>query len=98
MLNIGITKLKLDDAVGGEEITLGGDGGNEDKTAKEARKSLLTTLRNKFEAGDGAGTGAGKASPLSASIKEEGEDEEITEPAATPIKVARASGLKEEVV
>jgi SWI/SNF-related matrix-associated actin-dependent regulator 1 of chromatin subfamily A len=46
MLNIGMTKLQLDDAVGGDER----DG--EDNTAKEVKKSLLTTLRNKFEAGD----------------------------------------------
>lgn len=55
MLAIGITKLQLDDAVGGEEITLDGEAGGaaqkEDKTAKEVRKSLLTTLRNKFDAG-----------------------------------------------
>jgi SWI/SNF-related matrix-associated actin-dependent regulator 1 of chromatin subfamily A len=61
MLNIGITKLQLDDAVGGEEVTLdGGEGaagpGKDDKTAKEVRKSLLTTLRHKFEAGGEEGT------------------------------------------
>lgn len=57
MLNIGLTKLQLDDAVGGEEITLDGEvnNGKDDQTAKEVRKSLLTTLRNKFEAGDGKG-------------------------------------------
>ena len=54
MLNIGLTKLQLDDAVGGEEITLDGESSNgkDDQTAKEVRKSLLSTLRNKFEAGD----------------------------------------------
>lgn len=55
MLAIGLTKLQLDDAVGGEEITLDGEAGGaaqkDDKTAKEVRKSLLTTLRNKFDAG-----------------------------------------------
>ncbi len=55
MLAIGDTKLQLDDAVGGEEVTLDGEAGGaaqkEDKTAKEVRKSLLTTLRNKFDAG-----------------------------------------------
>jgi SWI/SNF-related matrix-associated actin-dependent regulator 1 of chromatin subfamily A len=61
MLNIGLTKLKLDDAVGGEEVTLdAGEGaagpGKDDKTAKEVRKSLLTTLRHKFEAGGEEGT------------------------------------------
>ncbi|ORX36499.1 SNF2 family N-terminal domain-domain-containing protein [Kockovaella imperatae] len=54
MLAIGATKLKLDDAVGGEEVTLdseaAGPGQKDDKTAKEVKKSLLTTLRNKFEA------------------------------------------------
>ncbi len=55
MLNIGLTKLQLDDAVGGEEIALDGEAntGQDDQTAKEVRKSLLTTLRNKFEAGGG---------------------------------------------
>jgi SWI/SNF-related matrix-associated actin-dependent regulator 1 of chromatin subfamily A len=48
MLAIGLTKLQLDDAVGGE-ATLDGEGGT-DETAKEVRKSLLSTLRNKFEA------------------------------------------------
>nr|XP_019012216.1 uncharacterized protein I206_03060 [Kwoniella pini CBS 10737]OCF50997.1 hypothetical protein I206_03060 [Kwoniella pini CBS 10737] len=54
MLAIGLTKLQLDDAVGGEEITLDGadNSGQDDKTAKETRKSLLTTLRNKFVADD----------------------------------------------
>jgi hypothetical protein len=55
MFAIGMTKLQLDDAVGGEEVSLEVDGGvgaqKDDKTAKEVRKSLLTTLRNKFEAG-----------------------------------------------
>lgn len=50
MLNIGMTKLQLDDAVGGDEAAAGD--GKEDTAAKEVRKSLLTTLRNKFEAGD----------------------------------------------
>ncbi|OCF58061.1 hypothetical protein L486_04089 [Kwoniella mangroviensis CBS 10435] len=56
MLAIGMTKLQLDDAVGGEEITLDGadNSGQDDKTAKETRKSLLTTLRNKFVADDDA--------------------------------------------
>lgn len=95
MLNIGMTKLKLDDAVGGEEITLDGEGGSkDDKTAKEVRKSLLTKLRNKFEAGH-----AGRPDP----IKEEkevgnGADPEDKEDVAmaTPVKVARAAGMKEE--
>ncbi|WVO18027.1 hypothetical protein L204_105725 [Cryptococcus depauperatus] len=52
MLEIGLTKLQLDDMVGGEEVSLDGtDGaGADDKTAKETRKSLLTHLRTKFEA------------------------------------------------
>ena len=61
MLNIGLTKLQLDDAVGGEEIALDGEAtnGKDDQTAKEVRKSLITTLRNKFEAGpDKVGNGA----------------------------------------
>lgn len=64
MLNIGATKLKLDDAVGGGEDstaltaaggapTLNGEAGQkDDQTAKEMKKSLLTTLRNKFVAGN----------------------------------------------
>ena len=50
MLAIGQTKLKLDDAVGGEEIALGdADGSKDDQTAKEVRTSLITSLRNKFD-------------------------------------------------
>ena len=63
MLAIGATKLKLDDAVGGDEIMLDGEVGGpaqtEDKTAKEVKKSLLTTLRNKFESKDHKGADAG---------------------------------------
>ncbi|WVW79997.1 hypothetical protein I302_101970 [Kwoniella bestiolae CBS 10118] len=80
MLAIGMTKLQLDDAVGGEEITLDGqdNSGQDDKTAKETRKSLLTTLRNKFVADDDAikmegikeedGDGDGEI-PLTGSVK-----------------------------
>ncbi|RXK41229.1 hypothetical protein M231_01379 [Tremella mesenterica] len=53
MLLIGQTKLQLDDAVGGEELTIDPGANQDDKTAKEVRKSLLTTLRNKFEAVSG---------------------------------------------
>jgi SWI/SNF-related matrix-associated actin-dependent regulator 1 of chromatin subfamily A len=65
MLNIGMTKLRLDDAVGGGEEstapttaggapTLSGEAGQkDDQTAKEMKKSLLTTLRNKFVEGNG---------------------------------------------
>ncbi|OCF30483.1 hypothetical protein I316_07865 [Kwoniella heveanensis BCC8398] len=85
MLAIGMTKLQLDDAVGGEEIALDGtdNAGQDDKTAKEARRSLLTTLRNKFEAeGDGdaamakgGGVGAGaKGKTGMGTVKEEDED------------------------
>ena len=74
MLAIGVTKLQLDDAVGGEAIVDGGQGGQDDKTAKEVRKSLLTTLRNKFDGGPG-----GEATAMEA-IKEE------TEAQATPVK------------
>ena len=51
MLTIGEHKLRLDDAVGGDEIALDSTAGEgkDDKTAKEMRKSLLTTLRNKFD-------------------------------------------------
>ena len=61
MLNIGLSKLQLDDAVGGDEIALDGEATNskDDQTAKEVRKSLITTLRNKFEAEpDKVGNGA----------------------------------------
>ena len=53
MLAIGETKLQLDDAVGGDEITLDGEiagpAQKDDKMAKEMKKSLLTTLRNRFD-------------------------------------------------
>jgi len=52
MLNIGLTKLQLDDAVGGDEAGPTLDEGNDDKQAKAMRKSLLTKLRNKFEEGE----------------------------------------------
>lgn len=39
ILAIGVTKLQLDDMVGGED----------DNTTQEVKKSLLTTLRSKFE-------------------------------------------------
>lgn len=87
MFAIGSTKLKLDDAVGGEETSLEIDGGaaaaaKEDKTAKEMRKSLLSTLRNKFEAAPGSAD----------AIQEE--DESVTELKAAPTpakKVARGA-------
>jgi SWI/SNF-related matrix-associated actin-dependent regulator 1 of chromatin subfamily A len=85
MLNIGLTKLKLDDAVGGEETSLD-EGSKEDQTAKEVRKSLITTLRNKFDAGPA------KIEP----VKEEETDDDIQEVHHTPAKVARAAGKKEE--
>jgi SWI/SNF-related matrix-associated actin-dependent regulator 1 of chromatin subfamily A len=90
MLNIGLTKLKLDDAVGGEEATLDMDGSKDDQTAKEVRKSLLTTLRNKFEAGP-----VKKEESLE-QIAESSDDikEEVSH---TPVKVARAAGKKEEL-
>lgn len=91
MLNIGLTKLKLDDAVGGEEITLDGEAGSkDDKTAKEVRKSLLTTLRNKFDAGavpSGNGNGA-------TAEAEKGLESVLEE---TPVKIARAAGKKDEM-
>lgn len=83
MLNIGLTKLQLDDAVGGEEITLDGEAnvGKDEQTAKEVRKSLLTTLRNKFEAG-------GEAKPDEGDRKDVEKIEEIKTPM---VKKARAS-------
>lgn len=109
MLNIGLTKLQLDDAVGGEETTLDGEAGSkEDNTAKEVRKSLLTTLRNKFvvddpvksesltEAANGKSLEGIKeegGTDVSGVKKEDGE-EEVME---TPVKIARAAGKKEEI-
>jgi len=86
MLNIGLTKLKLDDAVGGEGASLE-DTGKEDQTAKEVRKSLITTLRNKFENG-----------PVKPELKGEAEEEvKEEEVGKTPVKIARAAGVKQEV-
>lgn len=86
-MNIGLTKLKLDDAVGGEGASLE-DTGKEDQTAKEVRKSLITTLRNKFENG-----------PVKSEVKNEVEEDikEEQEVGKTPVKIARAAGVKEEV-
>ncbi|ORY29510.1 SNF2 family N-terminal domain-domain-containing protein [Naematelia encephala] len=93
MLSIGQTKLQLDDAVGGEEVTLdGGDigagAGKEDKTAKEMRKSLLTTLRNKFEVDHGAN--GVKHEPL------EGVKEDV-EPDTPRLKKARGSVVAQDI-
>jgi SWI/SNF-related matrix-associated actin-dependent regulator 1 of chromatin subfamily A len=88
MLNIGLTKLKLDDAVGGEGASLE-DTGKEDQTAKEVRKSLITTLRNKFENGPVKMEVRGE---VDADIKEE----EVGVWKNTA-KVARAAGVKQEV-
>lgn len=80
MLLIGETKLRLDDAVGGDEHSLDASGAkngasNDDQVAKEVKKSLLTTLRNKFEAGErevsvAVKTGTDKAA--GAEVKQEG--------------------------
>jgi SWI/SNF-related matrix-associated actin-dependent regulator 1 of chromatin subfamily A len=86
MLNIGLTKLKLDDAVGGEGASLE-DTGKEDQTAKEVRKSLITTLRNKFENGPVKMEVKGE---VDADIKEE-------EVGKNPVKIVRAAGVKQEV-
>ena len=100
MLNIGMTKLQLDDAVGGEEITLGTEGGSkDDKTAKEVRKSLLTKLRTKFEAGDANRPDSIPESEEPTFKNEEDEDVKSKvdmkgEVGATPVKVARAAGKK----
>lgn len=96
MLNIGMTKLQLDDAVGGEEITLGAEGGSkDDKTAKEVRKSLLTKLRTKFEAGDAKRPDSDPIAEEPTFKDEEDMDEKVGV-GATPVKVARAAGMKEE--
>lgn len=90
-MNIGMTKLQLDDAVGGEEVTLDGEGGSkDDQTAKEVRKSLLTKLRNKFEAGAGEKDAAEEVEEATGTA--DGADQGK----ATPIKVARPAGTKEE--
>jgi SWI/SNF-related matrix-associated actin-dependent regulator 1 of chromatin subfamily A len=95
MLNIGMTKLQLDDAVGGEEITLDGEGGSkDDKTAKEVRKSLLTKLRTKFEAGDANRPDSILEEPTYKDEEDSSDDKAGV--GATPVKVARAAGLKEE--
>ena len=84
MFAIGSTKLQLDDAVGGEETSLEIDGGaaaqKEDKTAKEMRKSLLSTLRNKFE-----------AVPGSADAAKEEEDASVVELKAAPTPAKKDS-------
>ncbi|KAL7419695.1 DNA-dependent ATPase fun30 [Cryptotrichosporon argae] len=97
ILAIGQTKLQLDDAVGGEGdetgagATLDVDAGTgaaakDDRTAKEVKKSLLTTLRHKFEAGgDGMQEADGRID-----VEDEPEIEE------TPGK-KRARGVKEGV-
>ncbi|WWD16642.1 hypothetical protein CI109_101072 [Kwoniella shandongensis] len=86
MLAIGMTKLQLDDAVGGEEITLDGQDGSgaDDKTAKETRRSLLTTLRNKFVA-----VGGDDAMEV---VKEE---QEVGKSAPGSVKKARGKGATE---
>jgi SWI/SNF-related matrix-associated actin-dependent regulator 1 of chromatin subfamily A len=93
MLNIGLTKLQLDDAVGGEEVTLdGGEGsagpGRDDKTAKEVRKSLLTTLRHKFEAG-------GEDQKM-VTLAEETENRESTKAEVPDVKVDGRSVVKKK--
>jgi SWI/SNF-related matrix-associated actin-dependent regulator 1 of chromatin subfamily A len=94
MLSIGMTKLQLDDAVGGEEAALDGEANSDDKTAKEMRKSLLTTLRHKFEADGGD----------KAKLEEVKEEEESKEPGAaetgtgrTPKKARGSIAVKDEM-
>ena len=72
MLSIGETKLRLDDAVGGDEIALDStDGaGKDDQTAKEVRRSLLTTLRNKFDAAPEAEANGHKAEEGAVAVEE----------------------------
>ncbi|WVF67108.1 hypothetical protein IAT40_001853 [Kwoniella sp. CBS 6097] len=99
MLAIGMTKLQLDDAVGGEEIALDGtdNAGQDDKTAKEARRSLLTTLRNKFEAeGDGdavMANGGGGGKGKMGAVKEEDEDGDVVI-TGTSVKKARGKAAE----
>lgn len=85
MLNIGMTKLQLDDAVGGEERTLDGEG-KDDSTAKEIKKSLLTTLRNKFEAGGEVPEGIKVEVGMGTPIKGDGKKEVKKARASMPIK------------
>ncbi|TXT10931.1 hypothetical protein VHUM_01682 [Vanrija humicola] len=77
ILSIGMTKLQLDDMV----ATPGGAG--DDKTAKEMKKSLLTTLRKKFE-----DQGDSKAAEDAQAVDEDTVMEEMT---ATQVKKARGS-------
>ncbi|KAL1410352.1 DNA-dependent ATPase fun30 [Vanrija albida] len=86
ILSIGLTKLQLDDMVGGEgsgAATPGDGGGGDDKTAKEMKKSLLTTLRKKFE-----DQGDSKAAEDAQAVDEDTVMEEMT---ATQVKKARGS-------
>ena len=98
MLAIGETKLQLDDAVGGDEITFDGEaagpGQKDDKTAKEVRRSLLTTLRNKFEAGKGDKADQGGTGPtMLEDVKEDGEVKEANTPARKKARGAVASQI-----
>jgi SWI/SNF-related matrix-associated actin-dependent regulator 1 of chromatin subfamily A len=100
MLNIGLTKLQLDDAVGGEEITLDGEAGSkEDNTAKEVRKSLLTTLRNKFVEEPKSALDGIKEEGSDGVKKEEGDGNDGSagmDVVETPVKIARGAGKKDE--
>ncbi len=62
MLQIGITKLQLDDAVGGFSADGDADTGEAKKTETAVKKSLLTNLRAKLEI------------PKSEDVKEEVDD------------------------
>lgn len=93
ILSIGVTKLQLDDMVGGEtpdsnDAVVEGGVADDEKTAKEMRKSLLTTLRRKFE-----DEGDSKAVDDRAALDEE-EDIDITPSASQGVK--RAQGVKRE--
>ena len=102
MLNIGVTKLRLDDAVGGGEQgvagttdggapTLNGEAGaqKDDQTAKEMKKSLLTTLRNKFVAGNVAGPGEIKAEG-----EADGDEEEEEKESGIKVEASQDRGVK----
>lgn len=83
---IGQTKLQLDDMVGGDgvatEAGTPATDASDDKTAAEVKKSLLKTLRNKFEA-EGGGGGEGEAGE-SGDVEMKDKEEEEVAPSSQP--------------
>lgn len=81
---IGQTKLQLDDMVGGDGVATGAGtpatDASDDKTAAEVKKSLLKTLRTKFEAEGDKGT---------PEVEMKEEDEEEKAPSQSQPKRAR---------